>query len=105
DLFSLSGNEFGMFSSEMTNDLGLVQLGIDMMAPLGPWTFGAKLNGAVGINFNTGDAFLRNAGQTVIDNGSSSEEFAFLAEAGVFGIYRLTDSISLHAGYEAWYVW
>jgi hypothetical protein len=105
DLFSLSGNEFGMFSSEMTNNLGLVQLGIDMMAPLGPWTFGAKLNGAIGINFNTGDAFLRNAGQTVIDNGSSSEEFAFLVEAGVFGIYRLTDRISLHAGYEAWYVW
>jgi hypothetical protein len=105
DLLSFTDDQFGIFSSEMTNNLGMVQLGFDMMSPLGPWTFGAKINGAIGINFNTGDAFLRNDGRTVLDNGSSSEELAFLAEAGVFAIYRLTDQISLHAGYEAWYVW
>jgi hypothetical protein len=105
ELLSFSGNDFGAFSSEYQNNLGLAQLGIDMMSPLGPWTFGAKLNGGIGVNFNSGDAVLVNNNRTVLNNGSSSEHFAFLLEAGIFSIYRLTERISLHAGYEAWYVW
>ncbi len=105
ELFSQSGGGFGTFQRDFQNDIGLVQLGIDMMAPLGPWTFGAKVNGGVGINFNSGSLLLADNGGVTLDNSNSSEQFAFLIEAGLFSIYRLTDRVSIHAGYEAWYLW
>jgi hypothetical protein len=105
ELLSNAGNEFGDFSTGYQNHVGLGQIGLDLMAPVGPWTFGAKVNGGIGLNFNSGEVLLSNNDRRVLGNSSSDEQIAFLAELGIFSIYRLTERISLHAGYEAWYIW
>lgn len=104
-LISVSNGNVGEFLYEGDNHIGLVAGGIDLLAPIGRWTFGSKLGGGMGINFNDGGLVVVNDGNLVIGSGDSSEEFAWMAEVGFYSIFRLTERISLHAGYEAFYLW
>ncbi len=105
ELRSLNDGELGQLIVEGDNHIGLAALGIDMMSPMGRWTFGAKLTGSIGINFNDGNFIVVNDGTPIVARGDSSEEFAWMVDGGFYTIYRLTNRLSLHAGYEAWYLW
>lgn len=94
----------GLEIVDLQNDLILWQLGIDLMRPLGPLTYGGKLAGGIGLNINNGRYFVSNGPSTIVNNSSDSEEFAYLVEAGYFAYYRLTPCVTVRVGYEGWLI-
>lgn len=99
--FSINGTgDTGLALVDLQNDLILAQLRLELMRPLGSLTYGGKLAGGIGLNFNNGLFRVTNNGNPVIDNFSDSEEFAYTVEAGYFAYYRVTPCITARVGYE-----
>jgi hypothetical protein len=99
-----AGGDQGLLVIDAENNLGLMQLGIDLMRPYGRLTVGGKVVGGLGINFNDADVLIVNANDVQANRGNDSVEFAFLVEAGLYSVYRATNHISLHIGYETWFL-
>jgi hypothetical protein len=94
----------GELRVETDNHLIGPQLGIDMLRPMGRWTFQSRVVGGLFANINDQQTFFRNNGTTFVDNGSNGEEFAWMVESGAAAIYHFNDHLSARIGYEGWFV-
>jgi len=102
---SRSGVGTGVLNESIDNEMIGVQLGADILYPVSlRGNIGFKGKGGVYANFDERNAFLSNAGTTLINSGDSDVDVAGLIELGVFGNYHIVPSIRLTAGYEFWYM-
>jgi hypothetical protein len=93
----------GFYRQRMENFLLGAQAGADITRPVGQ-RLSLGTYGRLGIfaNFNRGETILTNAGSVLINSRHRDVDIAGLAQYGGIARYRLTRSIALHAGYEAW---
>lgn len=109
NLFSVGsapGADQGLFSIDTNNHLAGIQFGAELYQPIGNrWSFGGKLKLGPYGTFSDKRTRLTNAGLQIINNDADRAQLAFLGEGGFFANFRLTQRITLWAGYEAWYVY
>lgn len=94
----------GEFRVEVDNHLIGPQLGIDMMQPIGRWTFQSKFVGGLFLNINDEQTTLRNGASQFINNSFNDEDFAWMVDVGVTANYHFSDRLTAKIGYEGWYV-
>lgn len=81
------------------------QIGGQLFRPASLRTsYGVRGKAAALANFNSGNTFMTNAGNLVLDAGDNSVDFAGLIEMGAFVNYQVVPSVRLTAGYEFWYL-
>jgi hypothetical protein len=100
-----ANNDIGVFSIETDNHMFGPQLGIEMLYPLGRWSFDSMLKGALFANVGESNVFLSNAGIVQFDNFVEDVEFGALIEYGMYMRYSLTERVSVRAGYEILWVY
>lgn len=100
-----AGGNSGFFGVETNNHAGGMQLLLEMKVPIGNWTTKARAKGGVFMNAADANTLLTNAGAVELANSDDDIEFASLIEFGYFLRYRLTQNISIQAGYEFWWVY
>ncbi|GAB5404747.1 MAG: hypothetical protein Aurels2KO_29780 [Aureliella sp.] len=100
-----SGVGNGVLNESVDNELLGVQVGVDMLFPVSlRGNVGFKGKGGVYANFDERNAFVSNAGTTIINSGDSDVDVAGIIELGVFGNYHIVPSVRLTAAYEFWYM-
>ena len=102
---SRSGVGTGVFTEDTDNLMVGVQVGADMMYPMGlRTTVGMRGKAGVFANFDESRVLLQNAGVLVLDATDRDIDVAGLVEYGIYGRYQVVPSIRLTAGYEFWYL-
>lgn len=99
--------EQGLFTVDTRNRLIGPQCGLDMIHPVGAsnrLSLIGKTKLGVYANFAEGDVRLVNAGVQELDNGDDDVALAIQGELGVQAHLRITRWLSIHCGYELWYL-
>ncbi|MFO1063664.1 MAG: hypothetical protein U0892_07345 [Pirellulales bacterium] len=102
---SIQGATTGLMVNSTRNIMFGPQIGGDIRTPIGlRGLVGLKGKAGVLANLNRGQSFLRNNGVNVIDSQDNDIDVAGIFEFGTFGVYSVTRSVRLTAGYEFWYI-
>ena len=102
---SVSGLGNGSLDVETNNNMGGLQLSLEMKIPLGSWTTKTRIKGGLMGNVADAQTVLTNAGATQIANQSDDIEFASIVEFGYYQRYRVSENVSLQGGYEVWWLY
>ena len=94
-----------LYQDETDNNMVGLQVGGDVYMPTSLRTL-VSFKGKAGLygNFTTRDVLLGNDGAATLRNGDDDVELSGLIEIGMNGIYQVTPSVRLTAGYEAWFM-
>ena len=97
--------ETGLLQSRTDNQLFGVQVGLDMLYPVGRFAY-TDFRGRAGGYLNVADSSvnLANAGAVVLANGADDEEIAGVFELGIGYRYHLGQALTVRAGTEMWYL-
>jgi hypothetical protein len=99
--------ESGAFRLRVQNRLIGVQGGFEMLHPIGPTnllTVSSKFKGGVYANLAESRTQLVNAGVLQLDNEADRTQLAASVEFGLLANLQLTPRLSVHGGYEVWYL-
>lgn len=99
--------EEGLFTVGTRNHLIGPQCGLDVIYPIGAsnrLSLSTKTKLGIYANFAEGEVRLVNAGVQELDNSDDGVAFAFQGELGVRANLRVTRRLSVHCGYELWYL-
>jgi len=98
----------GLFTVGTRNHLIGPQCGLDVIHPVGAsnrLSLSAKTKLGVYANFAEGEVRLINAGVQELHNSDDGVAFAFQGELGARANLRVTRRLSVHCGYELWYLY
>lgn len=95
----------GLYRQETENILVGVQAGLDLYYPISQRLW-SSLRGRGGIfaNFADGDTLLQNDGTDIANNSADDEDISGILEVGAGLRYNVGPALSLHGGYEVWYL-
>jgi hypothetical protein len=99
--------EQGLYTVSTGNRLIGPQCGLDVIHPIGASNrLSVSAKTKLGLYANLADAEVRlvNAGTQELDNDDDDVSLAFQGELGVRANLRLTRRLSVHCGYELWYL-
>lgn len=99
--------EQGLFTVGTRNRLIGPQCGLDVIHPIGASNrLSVMAKTKLGVYANLADAEVRlvNAGTQELDNDDDDVAFAFQGELGVRANLQITRRLSVHCGYELWYL-
>ncbi len=102
---SIRGGNLGSLNVETNNNMGGVQLSLAMKIPIGNWTSMTRFKGGLFGNAMDGRTGLVNAGSVEINNAADNLRFASIIEFGYYLRHRLSERVSLQAGYEVWWLY
>ena len=102
---SQSAAGVGQLNSDVTNQLFGLQIGLDLLYPVGQFAY-ADFRGRAGgyLNFADADVSLVNAGAAVFANNDDDEEIAGMFEIGTGFRYQVGEALSVRVGTELWYL-
>jgi hypothetical protein len=83
------------------------QVGVELLHPIGPTnllTVSGRLKGGVYANMADSTTQLVNAGVVQLDNSADRTQLAATVDFGLLANLQLTPRLSLHGGYEVWYL-
>lgn len=95
----------GRLNSEVDNQLFGLQIGLDLLYPIGRFAY-TDFRGRAGgyLNFGESGVDLTNAGNLILAGRAEDEELAGLFEIGSGITYQLGEILSVRAGTELWYL-
>jgi hypothetical protein len=99
--------ESGAFRVGVHNRLIGAQGGFEMLYPIGTTnrlTISSKLKGGVYANIADSTTQLVNAGVVQLNSSADKTQIAATVEYGLMANLQLTPRVSIHAGYEVWYL-
>lgn len=97
--------DVGIIRSDATNHLLLGEVAIDMLFPLGRWSFDSTWKFALGTNVGDNVVFISNAGVPQVNHKDRDFEFAAMIEGGAYLRYFVTSRLAIRYGYEFWYIY
>jgi hypothetical protein len=98
-------NGIGLVQVATENHLVLSQVGVDMMFPLGRWSFDSSWKAALGANLGDSRVLVSNGGATQLFRRDEDIEFAALIEGATYLRFFVTPRLAVRAGYEFWYIY
>jgi hypothetical protein len=101
---SVSPAGAGTLGIETNNNMGGVQLSLEMKIPIGAWTTMTRFKGGLFGNAADAQTLLTNAGTQQLANSGDDLGFGSIVEFGYYQRYRVTENISLQGGYEFWWL-
>lgn len=100
-----ANGDTGLFDLDATTDLIGPQVGLDMIFPIGRWTFSSKTKLAALVSAAHTRTRVVNAGVVQIDNGDRQYELGALVEVGFRAKRRILPRVQLSVGYDFWYIY